>query len=236
MRRLNKTSPERVRGLDDLRAVFSLHAEPFHLVVGKDSNIKSFGDLRGKRVNIGSVGSGHREIMEALMPRYGISINDFERATELPPGRQVAALCDGKIDAFVYAVGIPATGIARATDSCGARLVPVQGAPARQIVADVPGYANVVIPESTYATTATDVPTIGVVATLVTSADTSEETVYVLARTIMEHVNELRGFHPALATLKPEMMISNGIAIPLHPGAEKYYRERGWLVADSNKQ
>lgn len=211
-----------------LRAVFSLHAEPFHLVVGKNSGITKFADLRGKRVNIGNPGSGQREMMSALMKQHKMTVDDFAAATEMPGGPQAEALCRGEIDAFVYVIGMPDGGVARATDECGARLVPVQDEQALALVKNVPGYELVTIPRGMYASTTADVPTIGVVATLVTSADQDPDLVYAVTKTVMQHLSEIRGFHPALANLKPETMIRKGITIPLHPGAQRYFQERGW--------
>ncbi len=223
------SSPDTVRPLAKLRAVFSLQAEPFQLVVGKDSNINSFADLRGKRVNIGSPGSGERVMMDALMERYHLKASDFAKVSESPASRQAAALCEGTIDAFVFVAGIPDGGVARATDECGAHLVPVQDRPALALAAEVPGVELVKIPKRTYTTTSSDVPTVGVIATLVTTADEDPDMVYLLTKTVMENLNEIRGFSPALAGLKEAAMISDGITIPLHPGAIRYYQERGWL-------
>ena len=226
---------DRLSDIGNLRAVFSLNAEPFHLVAGKDSGIRTFADLRGKRVNIGGPGSGQREMMEALMERYRLTVADFASASELPPGAQTQALCKGTIDAFVYVVGVPDARVARATDECSAYLVPVQDEPARALAKEVPGYALATIPRRMYTTTATDVQTIGVVAALVTTADEDADLVYTLTRTVMENLNEIRGFHPALAGLKAETMSKYGITIPLHPGALRYFKERGWVTGTAAK-
>ena len=103
-----------------LRAVFSVHPEPFHIIVGKDSGINSWGDLKGKRVNIGNPGSGQRGTMEVLMAAHGVKTSDFKVATELTSSEQSTALCDGKIDAYGYTVGVPNAGVAVATDGCDA--------------------------------------------------------------------------------------------------------------------
>lgn len=226
----NGKDGDQIPNLEKLRAFFSLHSEPFQLVVSKSSGISNFADLRGKRVNIGAPGSGHRELMESLMRYYHLSPADFAKVSELPPGQQAAqALCNGEIDAFAVVVGAPDGNVARATDDCGARLIPVQDAPAVALAKEIPGYERVTIPRGMYVTTTTDIPTIGVIATLVTTADEDPELVYQVTKTVMENLNEIRGFNPALGNLKPETMIRKGIDIPLHPGAERYYKERGWL-------
>ena len=222
--------PAAVRPFDDLRAVLSLGAEPLHLVVGRESGITSFADLRGRRVNIGSPRSAERELMEALLALHGVGREDLAQATEMAPGRVAAALCAGEIDAFGIVVGGPAVAVAQATDECGARLVPLSGEAVTAVVAAVPGTTPVVIRKGTFATTADDVASVGVVFLLATSAAEDDDDVYALTRTIMEHLNEIRGYHPALADLKPERMVRDGILVPLHPGALRYFRERGWLA------
>ncbi|HEX2255776.1 MAG TPA: TAXI family TRAP transporter solute-binding subunit, partial [Afifellaceae bacterium] len=103
---------------EDLRAVFSLHPEPFTVVARPDSGIENFEDLKGKRVNISNPGSGQRNTMELLMERYGWTMSDFELASELPSREQAQALCDNQIDAFVFTVGHPSGSIAEPVATC----------------------------------------------------------------------------------------------------------------------
>ncbi|MDF4701975.1 TAXI family TRAP transporter solute-binding subunit, partial [Vibrio parahaemolyticus] len=125
----------------ELRAVFSVHPEPFTVVARKDANIKTFDDLKGKRVNIGNPGSGQRGTMEVLMNQYGWSNDDFKLVSELKAAEQSKALCDNKIDAFIYMVGHPNGSIKEATTSCDAKLVSATGPKIDKIVADNPYYA-----------------------------------------------------------------------------------------------
>ncbi len=111
----------------DLRAVFSVHPEPFTVVARKDSGIKSFADLKGKRVNIGNPGSGQRGTMEVVMAAMGWSKDDFSLSSELKSAEQSTALCDNKVDAIVFTVGHPNGSIKEATTSCEANLVQVDG-------------------------------------------------------------------------------------------------------------
>jgi TRAP transporter TAXI family solute receptor len=223
-------APAPIRPFPEVRAVFSLGGEPLHLVVGRDSGIASIADLRGRRVNIGAPHSAQRELMQALLAFYGLHPEDLAQAAEITPGRVASALCAGELDAFGLVVGGPAVAVARATDECGARLVPIPAEAVAAIVAAVPGTTPTVIPKGTFATTADPVASLGVVSLLATSAAQDDNDVYVLTRTVMEHLNEIRGYHPALADLAPERMVREGILVPLHPGAERYFRERGWLA------
>ena len=212
-----------------LRAVFSIHPEPFTVVARADSGIKNFADLKGKRVNIGNPGSGQRGTMEVLMDAMGWKKSDFALATELKASEQSKALCDNQIDAMVYTVGHPSGSIQEATTSCDAVLVNVTGPAVDKLVADNPYYAKATIPGGMYRGNPDDTQTFGVRATLVTSADVSDDVVYALTASVFNNFDEFKKLHPAFAHLKPEEMISAGLSAPIHPGALKYYKERGWI-------
>ena len=220
-------SSEKVTNCPGLRAVFSVHPEPFHLIAGDGSNISSFTDTKGKRMNIGNPGSGQRGTTEVLMEGYGMGADDFAVATELTSTEQSQALCDGKIDAYGYTVGVPNAGVAVATDGCGAYIVNLTGDVEQKLVADNPYYAFATIPAGTYKTTADDVTTFGVMATFVTHENVAEDVVYEVVRAVMENIDDFRSLHPAFANLDPAKMIKDGLSAPLHPGAAKYYEEKG---------
>jgi TRAP transporter TAXI family solute receptor len=225
----NGTNRFEGRRFDKLRAVFSLHPEPLHIIVGKDSGINTWSDLGGKRVNVGNPGSGQRGTMEVLMAAHGTSLGDFSVATEFTSTEQSKALCDGRIDAYGYTVGVPNAGVAVATDGCGARIISLNSSVERKLVAQYPFYTFTIIPTGTYKTSGSDVTTFGVMATLVTSADQPDDVVYEVVRSVFENLEDFREMHPAFMQLDPARMIKDGLSAPLHPGAEKYYRERGWM-------
>ncbi|WP_108660825.1 TAXI family TRAP transporter solute-binding subunit [Acuticoccus kandeliae] len=211
------------------RAVFSIHPEPFTLLAKSDSGITSFEDLKGKRVNVGNPGSGQRLTMEVVMDAFGISMDDFALATELKGSEMAQALCDGKIDAMIYTVGHPAAAIQEAVNSCDVDLIDVDGPPIEKLIADNPYYRAAVIPGGMYKGNDEDINTFGVGATLITSADVSDDVVYALVKAVFDNFDQFKQLHPAFANLKEEEMIKDGLSAPLHPGAEKYYKERGWM-------
>ncbi len=213
----------------DLRAVFSVHPEPFTVVARKDSGIKTFDDLKGKRVNVGNPGSGARGTMEVLMGALGWSMSDFKLAAELKSAEQAAALCDNKVDAIVFTVGHPSGTIKEATTSCESILIPVTGAAVDKLVGDNAYYAKATIPGGTYDGTDADVETFGVGATFVSSTKSDEDTVYSVVKAVFDNFDRFKKLHPAFSNLKEENMIKNNLSAPLHPGAEKYYKERGWM-------
>ena len=213
----------------DIRAVFSVHPEPFTLIVRSDSGISSFEDLKGKRVNVGNPGSGQRATMEVVMDAFGIGMGDFALATEYKGSEMAQQLCDGNIDAMIYTIGHPAAAIKEASTTCSVTLVDVVGEPIDKLVGENPYYRVATIAGGTYEGNADDTTTFGVGATFVTSATIPEETVYVVAKSVMENIDDFRNLHPAFAGLDPSQMVSDGLSAPLHDGAMRAYKELGLM-------
>ncbi len=213
----------------NIRAVMSVHPEPFTLIVRGDSGIDGFDGLKGKRVNVGNPGSGQRATMEVVMDAFGITMDDLALATEYKGSEMAKQLCDGNIDAMIYTIGHPAAAIKEATTTCDAKLVSVTGAPIDKLVGDNPFYRVATIPGGMYKGTDSDTTTFGVGATFVTSADVPEEVVYIVAKSVMENIDDFRGLHPAFANLDPAQMVKDGLSAPLHDGAMKAYKELGLM-------
>jgi uncharacterized protein len=211
------------------RAVFSVHPEPFTVLVRPDSGVSKFEDLKGKRFNVGNPGSGTRASLEELIGALGWKLSDFSLASELKADEHGAALCDNKIDGFFYGVGHPAANIQDPTTTCGAKLVSITGPVVNKLVADKPYYAKATIPAGLYKNNPQATETYGVLATLVSSASVPNETVYQLVKAVFDNFNEFKSLHPAFANLEPAKMAKDGLSAPLHPGAEKYYKEKGWI-------
>jgi uncharacterized protein len=216
-------------GWTDERAVFSVHPEPFTVLARKEANIKSFADFKGKRFNVGNPGSGTRASMEELLAAMSWKVSDFSLASELKADEHGSALCDGKIDGFFYGVGHPSANIQDPTTSCGARLVSLTGPAVDKLVAERPYYAKVTIPAALYRNNPEATETYGVLATLVSSSKVPTDTVYAVVKAVFDNFEEFKKLHPALANLKPENMIKDGLSAPLHEGALKYYKEKGWI-------
>lgn len=214
---------------EGLRAVFSVHPEPFTVVARADAGITTFDDLKGKRVNIGNPGSGQRATMEVLMEEMGWTMDDFALATELKAAEQSAALCDNQIDAMVYTVGHPSGSIQEATTACDSVIVEVSGDAVDALVEEFPFYRTATIPGGMYRGNDEDTMTFGVGATFVTSDAVSEDAVYTVVKSVFENFEDFKGLHPAFANLVPEEMASAGLSAPLHAGAQKYYTEMGWM-------
>jgi uncharacterized protein len=213
----------------ELRAVFAVHPEPLTVLARKEAGVARFEDFKGKRFNVGNPGSGTRASMEQLLAAMGWKLSDFSLASELKADEHGPALCDNKIDGFFYGVGHPSANIQDPTTTCGAKLIPLTGAAVDKLVADYPYYAKATIPGGLYNANPQPTETFGVMATLVSSAKAGDDIVYQLVRATFENFDEFKKLHPAFANLEPAKMIKDGNSAPLHPGAEKYYKEKGWL-------
>lgn len=215
--------------LSKLRSVFSLHSEMFTVVVRGDSSIRNFDDLQNHRVNIGNPGSGMRAIMDELMDIKGWGRNSFKEVLELKPADQAKALCENKIDAMVFAAGHPNGLIQEVTSMCNARIIPVNGPEVTELLNSHPYYARTSIPGGMYRGNGTDIQTFGIKATLVTTSDVDEETVYQLTKAVFDNFDSFKTLHFVFATLDKERMVSAGLTAPLHEGARRYFNEVGLL-------
>lgn len=213
----------------DLRALFSVHGESFTVVARRDAGIESFDDLKGKRVNIGNPGSGQRATLEVLMAAKGWDKNVFSLANELSASEQSLALCHDRVQAMVYVVGHPNASVAQAVNLCDALIVPVTGPAVDRLLADNPYYARTQVPGGAYKGNPKPVGTFGVKATVVASTRLSSDTAYLLVKTVFENLDDFKKQHPAFANLEAAGMIKDGLSAPLHDGALRYYREKGWL-------
>lgn len=225
-----------VNGLDEwrdkgpqteLRAIFSLYAESVTLVVGADTDIRLMQDLKGKRVDIGAPGSGTQS--NAIDALRGVGI-DWQKDIEVSQANsddRLTMFMRGEIDAFFYTVGHPNQEIKFATFSVrGARIIPLNDIDS--LIDSKPFYSRVLIPSGTYpmAKTDIDVETIGVYATLLTSAQVSEDVVYAITKAVFENVESSTDLQSEFGALLSDQF-SNGLTAPMHPGAAKYYREIG---------
>jgi hypothetical protein len=210
-----------------LRSVFSMHPETVLLVTRQDAGIKSVTDLKGKRVNIGNPGSGQRGNAEDVLRLYGIDYNKDFSPEALQQAEASRALVDQKIDAFFFTVGNPSAAIEEPAQSVDLDIVPINSDAIKKFVAEHPYYIMTKIPAGTYKGVDKDVETYAVTATVVTNESVPEELVYDMVKTVFDNLDELKASHAAFRNLNPEEMLG-GLSAPLHPGALKYYKEKGW--------
>lgn len=221
----NDPSPDQ-----ELRALFSLHSEPFTLVVRQDARINRLQDLVGKRVNLGNPGSGQRATMEVVMEAMGWNKRTFSLANELPAWQQSMALCHDRVQAMVYTVGHPNQSVAKAASLCGAKIAEVSGPEINRLVNDHSFYVHAIIPGGLYPANPDPVKTFGVNATVVASSKLDPDLVYTVVKTLFENLDTFKAMHPAFSTLEKSKMIEEGLSAPLHEGARRYYLEQGLIA------
>ncbi|MEZ5837991.1 MAG: TAXI family TRAP transporter solute-binding subunit [Geminicoccaceae bacterium] len=214
---------------EKLRSVLSAHPDVVTVVARADSGIEVLGDLPGHKVNIGNPGSGSRATAEVLLDTLGIEVGDLAFAAELKSTEQSQALCDNKIEAMIFSAGHPVGNIQEATVACDTVFLQVNGPEIDRLVDDTVYYSRATIPAGMYRGQPDTIHSYGPLATLVTSTDTGDEAVYQVVKAIFDNFDRFRKLHPAFAHLNEKDMISNGIIAPLHEGAIRYYRERGWM-------
>ena len=213
---------------EDLRAVFSVHPEPVTIIARDDSGIANITDLKGKRVNIGNVGSGTRGTWEVIEEAMGWERSDLKLASELKSAEMGMAVCDNKIDAYFWLVGHPSAATQESLATCATHLVPAVAPEIDKLVAERPYYRTATIPAGMY-NNQEDVKTFGVGATFVSSTDVPDEVVYTVVKAVFDNFDQFKKLHPAFGNLKEAEMIMDSLSAPLHPGAKKYYEERGWM-------
>lgn len=212
----------------DLRSVFAIHPESITLVASEESAIRRIADLKGKRVNLGNRGSGQLQNSRDVLAAAGLNESDisaeYVKAVEAP-----GLLQDGRIDAFFYTVGHPNSNIKEAASGrIKVRIVPIQGPGVDAMLEKYPYYAKSLIPHSfyQYATNESDVPTVGVKATFVTSAAVDDAIVYIVAAEVFRNFEAFKKLHPAYRVLTRQDMFK-GLSAPIHEGALRFYSQAG---------
>jgi TRAP transporter TAXI family solute receptor len=213
----------------DLRSVFSVFPEALMVLSRKEANVARFEDFKGKRFNVGSPGSGTRFTIDMLISKSEMKVTDFALAAELKPDEQGAALCENRIDGFSYVVASPTANIQYPTTICGAKLVPITGPAVDRLVKAYPYFSYATIPGGMYPGNPKEIRTFGVLANFVTSVKVPENVVYAIVAAVFDNFEEFKNLHPALANISQKEMIKNGMVAPLHPGAVRYYKEKGWM-------
>ena len=210
-----------------LRSVLALYPEVMTIIARKDAGIASVDDLAGKRVDIGSRGSGARATWELLEQSLGWQRSKLDKVAELRPSTADRELCEGKLDASIQMVGHPSDRIAESLKSCDVNLVPVTGPAVDALTAAKPYLGVTAIAAGPYGLAA-DVPTIGGLAVLAATDRTPDAVVEAITLALIDHLDELRAQFPVLQGADVAQMVAGTRkAAPLHPGAEMALRDRG---------
>lgn len=214
---------------EDLRALFSLQIETFALLARADAGIKAAADLKGKRVNIGPPGSGQRIMFELLAPALGWAVRDFAVAAELKTADQGDALCKGRVDAVLYLAANPDAAMRATAQACETVLVPVAGREIETLDKAKSDLLRAPLPGGLYKGAGREVPSVGFAMVAASSSKVDARLVYAAVRAVFDNLGRLRGADPVFARLDPRRMTGDGLVVPLHEGAAKLYKERGWI-------
>ncbi|MFP6731923.1 MAG: TAXI family TRAP transporter solute-binding subunit [Alphaproteobacteria bacterium] len=211
-----------------LRSIANLYPESLHVVVLRYSGIKKITDLVGKRVSLGEEGSGTLVESMAILKAYGLTKDDVT-PEYLRPGAASLAMSEGTLDAFFFVAGYPVTAITDLTRSLDIKILPISGKPAENVLTFYPFFTKSVIPAGTYEGVG-EVETISIGAQLLVSADIEDDIVYQIT-TALWHENTRKMLDSGHAKGREIQLKTalDGLAVPLHPGAERYYRENGLL-------
>lgn len=213
----------------NMRSISALFVEQITIATRRDKGIISLEDLKGRRAYLGTPGTGNRVLMERLMSAEGWQPGDVidvpESSLEAPSLAE--ALCDAEVDAIVTTAGHPNPQIREATSMCDVVLVPLAGPKIDEIIASEKFYAPSNIPAGLYKGVGKEVPGIGLVATLVTTADAPADVIYAVTQAIHEGFGRLQKSSPLFASLSADQLAEDGLTAPLHEGAARYYAEIG---------
>lgn len=209
-------------------AMAALYAEVVQIVVNPDAGITTIADLAGKRVSVGDAGSGVEFNSKQILEAYGVTFDDIQKQN-LGFGASADAFKDNKIDAFFCTAGAPTTAIMDLATSANFTILTVDDEHAAQLIAKYPFYTQYDIPAGTYDNIDEDVTTLAVKATFIVSNDLSEEVVYEMTKALFENQTEIEVAHAKGAELNLKYAVE-GVSVPFHPGAEKYYREVGAIA------
>ena len=212
--------------LKKLRTVAGIYPNYVQIVASAESGIKTLADLKGKRISVGAPRSGTELNARAILQAAGLSYKDFAKVEYLPFGESVELMKNRQLDATLQSAGL---GVASLRDLSTALKINVVAIPADVVtkVGDA-AYQSATIPANTYTGQTTDVPTAAIQNFLVTHEGVPAETVYLMTKSMFENMDQLLAAHAAAKAIKKETAAKNP-PVPLHPGAEKYYREAGLL-------
>jgi TRAP transporter TAXI family solute receptor len=212
--------------LNKLRGVAGIYPNYIQIVASADSGIKTLADLKGKRIAVGAPKSGTELNARAIFKAAGLTYNDFAKVEYLPFGESVELMKNRQLDATLQSAGLGVSSLRDLATSIKMVVVPIP----QDVVLKVgdPAYQSGVIPANTYEGQTTNVPTAYVQNFLVTRADAPVDMVYTMTKSLFEHLDQLKAAHAAAKSIRKEAAAA-GMPLPLHPGAEKYYREIGVL-------
>ncbi len=211
--------------VENVRVIANLYPEVIQIVSSADSGIKTITDIKGKKFSVGAPGSGVEANARQLLDVMGMTYNDFS-ANYLSFAESADSLKDNHIDGFLFVSGVPNAAIQDTATTSSLNFVSIPDDVIKKLIDKYPFFTEIVIPAGTYKGQTADVKTVAMKATLVAGAEVPEKVIYDLTKALFENQPELASAHAKGAELSLESAV-NGVSVPFHPGAEKYYKEVG---------
>lgn len=213
--------------LEGFSAIATLYPEVVQIVCKPNAGINSIADLKGKTVSIGDAGSGVEFNAIQILGAYGLTVDDI-KARNLSFKESGSAFQDNQVDAFFITAGLPNAAIQEIVTTKEVNIISIEGPELEKLLTDYPYYTGYTIPMDTYKGMTKDATALSIKATLIASDALDTDTVYNLTKALFENLETFSGMHAKAAELNIEDALK-GISIPIHPGAEKYYKEIGIL-------
>ena len=211
-----------------VKSIMAIYPELLTLVTKKDANINTIMDIKDKRINLGSSGSGNETTALTLFNEIGLTKNDLKEASSYNASEMSDALKNNKIDGYFYMVGHPTSTIKDSSSSVNIKIIPIENEITNKLIEKYPYFTKGNIPGGIYKGQVEDIPTFGVKAVLVVNEKVNEKIVYAVVKAILENFDEFKKLHPAYSNITKESLLE-GISTPLHEGAKKYYEEIGLI-------
>lgn len=220
------TKPMFDRAISNMRGVATLYPEHCQIQARRTANIQSPKDLKGKRVAVGPLGSGTEQNAMQILEVYGLTFADLAKVERLTAAESSDYLKDGRIDAAFYTVGVGASALVDTAMMSDTVIVPIDDAHAGMLIKKYPFFSKAKVPKGSYKGVDQDIPTIAVLAMIVAKAELEDDVVYKITKAMFENLKDIERAHAKGKEVKLETAIV-GIPIPLHPGAERFYKEKG---------
>ena len=217
--------PWRDAKYEGLRAMFNTYTSAFMIITKADSGIKTISDLKGKRVAIGSPGSSESSIFAAVLPHYGMDLKSF-KTFPLSDAESSSAIIDGQIDAGLFITGVTAPTIKELTTTCDTHFIPIDPEILDKVQGEIPYFVNGEIPADTFKLQSEAVPTVLIWGQICCTEDTDEEFVYNFVKQVFEHKEEVESLNALFKEVTLEN-VTDGMPVPMHPGAIRYFKEQG---------
>lgn len=223
---LKGTQPMFDKAVANIRGITALYPEHCQIQARKDAKIASIKDLKGKRVCVGPLGSGTEQNAMQILEAYGLTFNDLGKIERLTAAESSDYLKDGRIDAAFYSVGVGAAVLVDTAMTLDSIIVPIDAQAAEALIKKYPFFTKAIVPKTAYKGMDADVPTVAVMAILVARAEMEEAMAYQITKVIFDNIKDIERAHAKGKEVTLESAL-NGMSIPLHPGAEKFFKEKG---------